>query len=349
MVAWDYIFSHKIFDLCYNRLMNGHEAVQKFLNVGQMSPIISGRRYQAPTTSGSVTGDVILPSTQRSKSKPWKKILVIGIMVAAVAVIGVILSLLMGSKTEKNTLSDVIYSFDEFANYMLYEKESDVLDSTYEGGYNYKLTTEVFNEKTNDSYWNITDSLTQKTTTQFEKFIQGQQEDGAQSSLPGFYVNFMTEFQFLRQYKTMELPNEEKILEKYLVSGYDVASQYIQDAYRIWNDAEIESIKNYATAKSNQYHAFLSILVEYEHLGCISEGKINESCSNEQSGNLEILNYHQLANEEEDLADALMSSITSKVEVNVFAVSDFLKKMNNPEVDDEDVVTDESAMDEEGE
>ncbi len=287
MVAWDYIFSHKIFDLCYNRLMNGHEVVQKFLNVGQMSPIISGSRYQAPTTSGSVTGDVILPSTQRSKSKPWKKNLVIGIMVVAVIVV---VAILLAQYFSRPSLAEVKTAYDEYLDYMengprnddgkliyskpegawffltLFSEDEDYKDLETEGDQNedqYTTESEYLNE-----LWNRYQSYNQKQ-------ISGRLAGIEKAELSDASTHYGEFLRLMIMYCDPDILDRE-LISQYFANGIDGANLLIEENIKYAGDAE--NVLRLTDLLRQIAKKEIALIELFNADGCIDDGAIIYNC-----------------------------------------------------------------------
>ena len=216
-------------------------------------------------------GDIIINAPSTSKSKRSLVIAGIALLISSVAacVILIIINLQTSNTNEQqHEATNYREAFNQYANHVLYGNDS---------------STDILAKPDNVVNYAIWDASNNKDIAFFDKaknrlnnFMEQDNEDLSETTnvLLQRYINV---FDFYYLYNTTSKPSYDMILEKYIQDGKDVATTYINDNYKVFEDSS-ELAQIYG---ANQKEVDLSILDQIDIAasnGCLKSGVMDQVC-----------------------------------------------------------------------
>lgn len=224
-----------------------------------------------PQVVASGTGDVVLGGVEPKKSKRG---LIAGIIVVffvfILAGFAVYYHVDNNVATVQTNAKSYREAFNEYANYILYGKESvnDIVEPV--GNTTYYAVWSAADEKNVDFFNEAEDLL---------EIFKNWQERPHDELLESLIDRYSDVFDFYYLYSVEPVVSSDRIMELYIDSGKDVATEYIKRNYKAFE----ESSKLAQTYAFDQEKIDLSILeqidVAYAN-GCIENNVFNQECLN---------------------------------------------------------------------
>ena len=236
----------------------------------RLAPHFSNQSPIQLSQSGN-EGDIIINAPSTSKSKRSLAIAGIVLLISSVAacVILIIINLQTSNTNEQqHEATNYREAFNQYANHVLYGNDSstDILAKP----------DNVVNYAIWDASNNKDIAFFDKAKNLFDNFMKQDNEDLSETTnvILQRYVNV---FDFYYLYNTTSKPSYDMILEKYIQEGKDVATAYINDSYKVFEDSS-ELAQIYGT---NQKEVDLSILDQIDIAasnGCLKSGVMDQIC-----------------------------------------------------------------------
>lgn len=224
-------------------------------------------------TVGTGSGDVMVGERRAKNKKP----LIIGaIILAVVAIIGIIVVSINSSSKNEVQGDTSVESFNRYANYLLFDEEKPEapsgefdLDTTYE------VDRQLSRENMDEPYWGTAKNLLSNAIDSYSNT-----ENPTNPTMGSVLSDYQKTFDFIYLYRQAGDFDETDIIDLYNGSGPSAATTEITNFYKQFSDLDSQTSKNYARQRVAQYDAMIRLYGIYDSLGCIQEGEINESiCS----------------------------------------------------------------------
>ena len=220
-------------------------------------------------------GDIILSDTPPQKSKKGLVIALVLFVIILASGLGVYFFISQNAKNTANTTTQTLASnyreaFNEYANYILYGKDS---------------TDNIIVPSDNDIYYAIWLAADEKNVGFFDKaknlldnFLNWQ-EKSSNELLEALIIRYSDIFDFYYLYNIKPRIPISYIAESYINEGKDTTAKYIEENYEAFkNSSELAQ-----TYGSKQKEIDLSILEQTEIAhknGCVENNVPNQECLN---------------------------------------------------------------------
>lgn len=219
---------------------------------------------------GSGSGDIWVGGGNRNK-KP----LIIGLVIlAAVAIIGVIIALIISSASGNNAQGAApVESFNRYANYLLFGETKDEapagefeLDATYE------IDRQLSGGTVDEKYWTTAQDLLSHAVSQYHDT-----ENPVNPDMGSVLDDYQQTFAFIYLYRQTGDIDEDSIVSTYNNSGASAAESAVESFYQTFSNSDSTPAKNYAEQRIAEYSAMVKLYQIYDSLGCINEsGEMSE-------------------------------------------------------------------------
>lgn len=221
-------------------------------------------------TQSTATGDIKLAPTPRKKIS--KLPFIIGGGVLAIAAIVVVLLLTRGGGD--NVISgNPKDTFDKYANYLLFGEEKDGtptgefdLDTAYE------IDRQLSSDKIDEKYWTRSRELLESAVSQYNA-----DENSIDPDLGTALSDYQKVFNFIDLYRQVGDFDEARMVTLYADSGAAAVETEIGASYTRYLESDLQTAKDYAEQRIQEYSAMLELYGIYDSWGCLRDGDVDES------------------------------------------------------------------------
>lgn len=297
-----------------------------------------------PTQSSVVSdsGDIIIgDSASSSKSRKLPRLVIFGLIGVAVMVviILVVLAISNGAQssvtpTDNHVVTAAEKKFNQFANYLLYEKDSDEFTGAYVSDKTYKLTENLEGKNINETYWS---QANEKLETAISDYTASSSPNPV---LLSFLKNYRQDFRFIDAYRQVGEVDNNRLVSAYLSSGESGVETLVTNYYARIKDLGTDLATKYVELKNTQYKNMADVLGYYRQIGCLIDGEPDETCMMnkiDQSGVTadaqRVLQKMNGVSQAAYSADELVLSTVRRLESNCWQISEQFK---HPVTDNEE-------------
>ena len=273
--------------LCYNKSTMGHDEDKNFNALDELNRISGVLNTDNSSSASNIPRDDIILNGKEAKSKKKMIILVTSVLIVLTAVLIILITVLGGNILSKNGTRK---SFNRFANYVLYGKDSDedITDDKYASGDIYYIS-ELQKQSSNGEEYaeKITDYL-KNAEEKYDNFYSSYKQTGnnlLDESLDG-YKNDLDLYAYTMLYPIVG-PNA--LVELYLG---DDADKKIEDYYNNYGSSAVEATRTFGNNYREKTKLFMEVLKTYDKKGCINHKsmRILSSCLNNRDSEYVGLN-----------------------------------------------------------
>lgn len=275
------------------------------------APDVSGANQAHPffanhptQTFNTDAGDIIL-NPVGGKPKQNKRPFIIGGAILAVILVAVSVFLIINGSLQNRdsaNLSKAGKSFYRYANYLLYEKDSDAeLGEDYQRWQSYAFNHQL--EQDRESYWSTALELLNHTVEVYP--------DDADPAVLSNLRNYQQNFQFFVIYRSLNELDDNEVFNLYLSDGKGLADGYIENYYETNLLNLSADAKAYSEARMTEYLALTEYLSVYDAAGCLNYDGVVLECPNLDVEAISQLQNTISAGAEE--AESIISSLETAI------------------------------------
>lgn len=283
------------------------------------------------TTQPSVAegGDIIIGSRSGGtfhQTKSRRKVIgIVAVMLAAVAT-----TLIVIFATGKNSgqssgiatsyegaIKQAGASFNQYANYILYSKQSDQLDGEYDLWGNYNLSVE-FNGEYHDEFWSEAKKMLANSVDNYKKAVE--LNNSADITLLNNLQQYQQSFLFLAEYHGMLMLSDMELYATYWNNGAGA----VEDAIATFNNQNVYSnsaVQVYFDQKTAEYNAILAYLNMLSNTGCMQEDGVKSECPFLSTINQDVVNASTTINDYQYESVITLQQLVKNVEANCWSIS----------------------------
>lgn len=224
-----------------------------------------------PQVVASGTGDVVLGGVEPKKSK--RGLIVVIVLCLMISVAGLV-AYVFNRNTNRDTGSvqtlagNYREAFNEYANYILYGKDSlNDIENSYQPDVFYAIW-QAADEKD--------EAFFSRSRTLFDNVVKQLGNSGGNIDLV-LFNSYASIFDFYYLYNTVPKVSSADILEKYLQSGKEATSEYINSSYKIFEESSDLAQLYGQNQKEIDLLTLDQVDAAYSN-GCIENSAINQSC-----------------------------------------------------------------------
>lgn len=292
-------------------------------------------------TQSTATGDIRLAPTPRKKMS--KLPFIIGAGVLAIVVIVAVLLLMREGGGDSVISGNPKGTFDKYANYLLFGEEKEGapggefdLDTAYE------VDRQLASGEIDEKYWTRSRELLESAVSQYST-----DEDSIDPDLGMVLGDYQKVFNFIDLYRQVGDFNESGMVTLYADSGAAAVETEIGASYTRYLESDLQTAKDYAEQRIQEYSAMLELYGIYDSWGCLRDGDVDESaCTPDPSLAEEFTKLNETISEAGARADTILEQSIRSLKDGCWRLSNQLQTAQENQEADSKEQEDESEEDE---